>query len=306
MTANRWFDCRMAVCALLGLLLAGMLALAELGEQDIIRFGLVTDIHAHDIDSPTEGKWMSHTEERINIFVTAMNEWEPDFVIELGDFINGWVVLGAEPGDPARIPDILAWAAELFSQLDSPAFHVIGNHDLYNLDKAQYLDILDMETTYYSFHVGAYHFIVLDVQFAEDGSDLANTFIGVTGFLPEPQFEWLRTQLASSERPTIVFVHQMLDDFIEQWGRPTVINQLELRQLFADDGDVIAVFQGHAHDNFHNIIDGIHYVTFEAMVDHDTPPTWAQITLDHGAGKIIIEGFGAQTSYQLFYSGGQQ
>lgn len=292
---------RMRDCALLGLLLFGLFTLSGFGADYIVRFGLITDVHAHDLDSPLEGKWMSHTEERLSAFTTAMNEWGPDFVIELGDFINGWVVLGADPGDPARIPDVLAWANGSYEQFDGPAYHVIGNHDLYNLDKAQYLDALSIDVTYYSFDVGAYHFIVLDVQYAEDGADLAHTYTGVAGFVPQPEFDWLRSDLETSNQPTIIFVHQMLDDFIEEWGRPTVINQLELQQLFAEDGDVIAVFQGHDHANVHNVIDGIHYVTFEAMVDQNTPPTWARISLDPDSRSIVIQGVGVQASYELSY-----
>jgi len=305
MKAKQRFGCRIRNSALLALLLLLAIPCLTFAADDVVRFGLIADVHAHDLDSPLEGKWMSHTEERLTAFTTAMNEWEPDFVIELGDFVNGWVVLGAEPGDPARIPDILAWADGLYDQFDGPAYHVIGNHDVYNLDKTQYLDILGIDATYYSFDVEDYHFIVLDVQYAEDGSDLAHTYTGVAGFVPEIELDWLKANLQASEQPTLVFVHQMLDDFIEEWGRATVINQLELQQLFAEDGDVIAVFQGHDHENVHNVIDGIHYVTFEAMVDQYTPPTWARISLDPASQSIVIEGFGVQASYELAYSGRQ-
>lgn len=301
MSATPRLGNRMCDCVLLSLLVLGLFTLSGFGAEDIVRFGLITDTHAHDLDSPLEGKWMSHTEERLSAFITAMNEWAPDFVIELGDFINGWVVLGADPGDPARIPDILTWADELYDQFDGPAYHVIGNHDLYNLDKSQYLNVLEMDTMYYSFDAGSYHFIVIDVQYAEDGSNLAHTYTGVAGFVPEPEFEWLRVDLKAAERPTIVFVHQMLDDFIEEWGRATVLNQIALQQLFAADGDVIAVFQGHDHANVHNVIDGIHYVTFEALVDQETPPSWASITLDTLAQTITIAGTGDQASYVLEY-----
>jgi len=301
MSATRHLGNRMRNCALLSLLLFGLFTLPGFGADNIVHIGLITDTHAHDLDSPLEGKWMSHTEERLSAFTTAMNEWGPDFVIELGDFINGWVVLGADPGDPARIPDILAWANELYNQFDGPAHHVIGNHDLYNLDKTRYLNALGSDATYYSFDVEGYHFVVLDVQYAEDGADLAHTYTGVAGFVPQPEFDWLRSDLETSNQPTIIFVHQMLDDFIEEWGRPTVINQLELQQLFAEDGDVIAVFQGHDHANLHNVIDGIHYVTFEAMVDQNTPPTWARISLDPDSRSIVIEGVGVQASYELSY-----
>ncbi|MBE0636047.1 metallophosphoesterase [Candidatus Bipolaricaulota bacterium] len=254
---------------------------------------------------PLEGKWMSHTQDRLSAFTVAMNEWAPNFIIELGDFINGWVVLGADPGDPARISDILAWADGLYDQFDGPSYHVIGNHDLYNLNKAQYLSILEMEATSYSFDVGGYHFVVLDVQHAADGSDLANTYTGVAGFVPDSEFEWLQADLASTDLPTIVCVHQPLDESagdIEAWGRATVLNQDALRDLFVEDGDVIAVLQGHEHTNGHQVLDGIFYITFEAMVDQNTPTTWAQVTLDPLARSLVIDGIGVQESYQLTYS----
>ena len=269
--------------------------------SEVVRFGLIADVHAHDTDSPLEGKLMTHTEERLAAFTAAMNAWAPDFVVELGDFVNGWVVLGADPGDPARIPEILAWADGLYAAFDGPRYHVIGNHDVYNLDKEQYRSILGITSTYYSFDVGAYHFVVLDVQFAEDGSDLAHTYTGVAGFVPEPELDWLRGDLAASDRPTVVFVHQMLDVYIEAWGRALVANQPEVQAVLAQDGDVIAVFQGHDHDNVHNEIEGIHYVTFEALVDQGTPPSWARISLDPSARTIVIVGEGDQADYVLGY-----
>jgi hypothetical protein len=286
--------------AVLGTVLAAVLP-AVGDEPGAVRFGLIADVHAHDTDSPLEGKWMTHTEERLTAFTNAMNAWGSDFVIELGDFVNGWVVLGADPGDPARIPDVLAWADGLYATFEGPRYHVIGNHDVYNLDKDQYKATLGVDSTFYSFDVGAFHFVVLDVQFAEDGTDLAHTYTGVGGFVPAAELDWLRGDLAGSDAPTIVCVHQMLDQYIEEWGRALVLNQPEIQAVLAEDGDVIAVFQGHDHDNVYHLIDGIHYVTFEALVDQGTPPSWASITLDPSARTITIIGVGDQASYVLEY-----
>ncbi len=288
-------SCAIALLVLLSWIHAGY------AESELVRFGLFADLHAHDTDSPLEGKWMTHTEERLLAFTSAMNSWGADFVIELGDFVNGWVVLGADPGDPARIPDILAWADALCATFAGPRYHVIGNHDVYNLDKEQYKAILGVDATTFSFDAGAYHFIVLDVQYAVDGSDLAHTYTGIGGFLPADKLDWLRENLAASDQPTILFVHQMLDRYIEQWGRPLVANQPEIQAALSNDGDVIAVFQGHDHSNAYQEIDGIHYVTFEALVDQDTSPSWAQIVLDPSKRTISITGVGDQSSYVLEY-----
>ena len=123
----------------------------------------------------------------------------------------------------------------------------------------------------------------------------------MAGFVPPAELAWLEADLAASDAPTVVFVHQMLDDFIAEWGRPTVLNQDEVRAMLAADGDVIAVFQGHDHANAHRVIDGIHYVTFEALVDQGGPPSWASVTIDTVAGAIHIVGAGDQASYKLSY-----
>jgi len=290
----------------IGILAAGAVSPLSCGADDgVVRFGLIADLHAHDIDSPVEGKWMTNTEERLGAFVDAMNAWPADFVIELGDFVNGWVVLGTLPGDEGRIPDILAWADSLYGRFDGPRHHVIGNHDVYNLTKEEYLDRIPAEETYYSFDVGAYHFIILDVQFSADGAPLANTYTRVSGHVPEAQMEWLADDLASSSSPTIVFVHQMLDDPGVSWGGLLISNQDEVRALLASDPDVVAVFQGHDHDNVYNELDGIHYVRFEALVDQGTPPSWAAITLDPVQRTIVIDGVGEQASYRLPYPAGE-
>jgi hypothetical protein len=177
----------------------------------LVTFGLFTDLHAHDRDSPLDGKWMTHTEERLAAFTDSMNARAVDFVVQLGDFINGWLVLGADPGDPERVPSLLAWADALYGAFDGPRYHVLGNHDLFNLDKAEVRSILGLDSTYYSFDAGPFHFVALDVQYAQDGADLANTFSGVGGFVPDAELAWLRQDLAANrDRPTVVFVHQML------------------------------------------------------------------------------------------------
>ena len=264
-----------------------------------VRFAVLTDLHAHDLDSPLEGKWMSHTAERIGLFVDSAHAAAVDFVIELGDFVNGWVVLGVDPGSPDRIPAILAWADGLLAEFDGPRYHVIGNHDLYNLDKTQYRTALGMAATTYSFDAGGVHFIAIDVQFDEAGTDLAHTYTGVAGFLPESNLAWLRRDLATSDCPTVVFVHQRLDSFVEEWNRPLIANAEEIRALLAADGDVVLVLQGHAHTNDLSILGGIPYVTLEALVDQDTPPSWAIVVIDSEMRSIEIRGEGEQQDYDF-------
>jgi len=289
---------------LLILLLAALSlgAFAEPSEQTgLLQIGIVTDVHAHDLDSPLEGKLMASYPERLGAFINAMNAWPADLVIELGDFVNGWVVLGIEPGNPYRIPQILEEAEAIYSRFDGPRYHVIGNHDVYNLSKEEYLERVNITSTYYSFDAGAYHVVILDVQYDEGGNDLAYTYTGVRGFVPKTEMEWLQEDLAGTDRPTIVCVHQMLDTEPTEAGWTLIGNAVEVRALLAESGVVIAVFQGHDHANRYSLIDGIHYITFKALVDQGTPPSWAYVTLDTTMRTILIEGEGDQANRELQY-----
>ncbi|MCK4393253.1 metallophosphoesterase [Candidatus Bipolaricaulota bacterium] len=299
MVQSRWLTFLITGVSLFVLFVAALAE--EPNSPDVTRIGIFADLHAHDADSPLEGKTMTNYPQRLSAFVEAMNAWPADFVIELGDFVNGWVVLGANLGDPYRIPQILEEAEAIYARFDGPRYHVIGNHDVYNLSKEEYLERVNITSTYYSFNAGAYHFVVLDVQYDEEGNDLAYTYTGVRGFLPQVELDWLREDLSSTDDPTIVCVHQMLDTEPTQAGWTLIGNNKEVQGVLAESGVVIAVFQGHDHANRYSLIDGIHYITFEALVDEGAPPSWAKVTLDQVSRTIEIEGEGDQAYWHLEY-----
>lgn len=274
-------------------------------DRELVRIGIVTDVHAHDTEAPVEHKVMTNYAERLGAFVDAMNVWPADGVIELGDFVNGAFVLGADYGDPTRIPQILDDALDVFSGLESPTHYVLGNHDLYDLSKETFLAAVERDARYYSFDLGGFHFVILDAEYNDPaGDDYDHVFMRVKCRIPQHELDWLTDDLAQTDLPTIVSVHQPLDsEFDPNAGGPPVVNNAEVRQLLSESGVVIAVFQGHDHENRHREIDGIHYVTFAAMVDHTepTPPTWAQVTLDLAARTIRIEGVGLQSDWELSF-----
>jgi 3',5'-cyclic AMP phosphodiesterase CpdA len=269
-----------------------------------LRIGIFADLHAHDTDSPLDRFLMVDWAERLQACVDAMNAWPADLMIELGDFINGRFVLGAELGDPERIPAILSAVDAVYAAFDGPRYYVLGNHDVGDLTKAEFLEHVGAEATTSSFDVGGVHVVLLDAQYREDGSDRGREFWYMTGFIPEHVLDWLRDDLASSELPTIVCLHQRLDlEFEIRHGGPEVLNHEEVRELLVGDGDVIAVFQGHDHGGGYSYVDGIHYVTFTALIGRigGKPPTWAYVTLDPTVRTIEIVGEGEQQDLLLNY-----
>lgn len=270
-----------------------------------VRISLFTDSHVHDVDSPVEGKVMTNYAERLSAFVDAANAWPADFAIELGDLINGAFVMGPGYGDPTRIPSILDLALASLEGLEPPMHFVLGNHDLYDMSKAAFLTAVGQDEAYYSFDFGGFHFVILDAEYNDpDESDYDHVFMRVKCRIPVHEIAWLADDLAQTNLPTVVFVHQPLDAaFDANAGGPPVVNNLEVRQILSDSGVVIAVFQGHVHENVYAQIDGIHYVTCAAMVDHTVPgpATWSQVSLDLETRMILVEGIGLQESYELTF-----
>ena len=295
--------------ALLGAcLLAALLGLAVTAQEQAgsgpLRIGVFTDLHAHDTDSPGEKKVMTNYAERLSAFVEAMNAWPADVAIELGDFVNGKFVLGAPLGSPERIPGILAAAEALFAGFKGPRYYVVGNHDVYDLSKEEFLAGSGAPWTYGSFDAKGYHLVVLDAQYTTKDVPLGRATWVVQGWIPQVELDWLRADLAATKKPTIVCVHQRLDGALEGWTKkPQVLNADVVRGVLESSGVVIAVLQGHDHENAHVEINGIHYVTFQALVDHagGTPPSWAKVTFDPAARTISIDGEGDQADWQFAY-----
>ncbi len=276
----------------------------ETSSTEPLRVGIFADFHAHNANNPVERLVMVNYRERLSACVDAMNAWPADLMIQLGDYVNGTFVLGAVPGDPACIPGILEDAESIYAQFNGPRYHVIGNHDVQDLSKEEFLERVTMTATYYSFDAGAYHFVVLDAQYNRQDEDCSHVFYIVQGNVPSFQLDWLRDDLAATDRPTIICVHQRLDvEYDFRSGGPEIYNAEEVKALLEESGKVIAVFQGHDHDGAYSHIGDIHYVTFRALIDRaePTPPSWATVTLDPVKRTITIEGAGEQVDYRLDY-----
>ncbi|MCK4356103.1 metallophosphoesterase, partial [Candidatus Bipolaricaulota bacterium] len=135
------------------------------------------------------------------------------------------------------------------------------------------------------------------------GEDLSHTFWVVQGNIPQDELDWLRDDLAVTSKPTIVCVHQPLDvDFDMLSGGPAIFNNEAVKTVLEESGVVIAVFQGHDHENNYTLINEIHYLTFEALVnEEERVPSWAYVTLDPVARTITITGEGEQADWELPY-----
>jgi predicted phosphodiesterase len=232
-----------------------------------VRFGMVTDIHYADAN--TKGtRYYRHSLDKLTECVQLLNEQKVDFLIELGDF--------KDQNTPPQEAKTLAYLQEVekgLQQFSGPIYHVLGNHDVDSISKAQFLAHVtntdqDRSRTYYSFDRGGIHFVVLDANYQSNGSDYDHgNFDWTDTNIPSQELAWLEQDLAASPQPTIVCIHQLLDGK----GDVYVNNAAAVRQILQKSGNVLAVFQGHHHAGSLQSIEDIHYYTLKATVEGPAP-----------------------------------
>ena len=254
----------------------------------MVRIGLVTDLHYAD-KPPAGSRHYRETPDKLAEAAAQFSGNKPDFIVELGDFIDAADSVDAELGYLKRIH-------KEFLPICGQRHHVLGNHCVYTLNKREFLDVVEQPKSYYSFDVGEFHFIVLDSCFRSDGMPYGRkNFEWTDPNIPAAEVEWLTADLNSTTKKTVVFAHQRLD-VSNHYG---VKNAEIVRKVFEESGRVLAVFQGHSHKNDHNEIGGIHYCTLVAMVEGSGADNNAfsmmQIATD---GTIQIEGFRKQANYR--------
>ncbi len=228
------------------LVLSGSLCLLSLAAQSAtdakLKFGIISDIH-HDI--------MHDGPKRLNDFLEDAKKNNVDFIIDLGDF--------------CFVKDENRNMVELWNSFPGEKYHVLGNHDMDNCTKEEYMNFMGIEKRYYSFDKDDFHFIVLDANnlYADNvftPYSYGNFYVDMSKreFIDDEQIDWLKKDLQSTDKICIIFSHQCLEN--------TVGNREDIRRILEDENQkagfnkVVAAFSGHDHTNYEKVINGIVYV----------------------------------------------
>lgn len=236
--------------------------------RDSIRFGLITDLHFADRDTPDgSSRYYRESLQKLAECITVMNREKVDFLIQLGDF--------KDQNDPPVESETLEYLKTISHELnrfDGPTYHVLGNHDHDSISKQQFLDGVTISginppQSYYSFDRKNFHFVVLDANYTSSGEEYDHgNFDWKDSNIPRAQLDWLHQDLSRTQKPTIVFVHQRLD---EKEGNASycVRNAAAVRNILEEAGNVILVIQGHYHPGDMSTINDIVYYTLPAAVE---------------------------------------
>lgn len=252
-----------------------------------LEVGLVTDLHY--ADKPAAGS--RHYRDTIDKLSEAAEQFgthQPEFIVELGDFIDAAESVDTELGYLKRIN-------REFTAICKQRHYVLGNHCVHTLTKQEFLDGVEQKKSYYSFDAGNFHFVVLDSCFRSDGEAYGRkNFEWTDPNIHAAELAWLKADLETTSKKTIVFAHQRLD-VSNHYG---VKNAPAVRQVLEASEKVLAVFQGHSHKNDHHDIGGIHYCTLVAMVEGSGADNNGYSVMSLAPnGTIQISGFRKQRDY---------
>lgn len=237
---------------------------------------------------------------KLEYAVEDLNNQQLDAVIHLGDFID-------------QDFDSFGRLLNITQKLKIPIFHVLGNHDFSVEDKfkAKITDTLDMPARYYTFDLHEWRFIALDgndvstyawpldsAQYAKNMELYKTEYKGRkrwNGALGNQQLQWLKKQLekATEDKKKVVLLNHFPifpENMHNLWNAESVLAVIRPFNV------VKAWFNGHNHDGNYAETEGIHFITFHAMLD--TPET-AYSLVSFSETKIQIKGQGRQPSMEL-------
>lgn len=277
-----------------------------------LRLAVITDIQYADKPDqviPYIGTTRQYGKalEKLADAVKNINQKNVMSTIHLGDIIDG---NSTDKLTNADLHNVI----ETLQPLKNGVWHVIGNHCLAG-GKGTLMDALKLKKGYYAKYLEGWTVIVIDtvdVSVATDDAEnkrLAEEYLKThkdeqnahdwNGGLSPAQKEWLRSELRTAKnagQKVVVCGHipVMCHDTQEH----VIYESEDVHQIFLNGG-VKAYFAGHYHGGDYTQRDGIHYLTFESIIDSSEKGSWGVIELNRH--EIVLEGHGDMKSRTLTF-----
>ena len=204
--------------------------------------------------------------------VVEVNLFNPDFVICVGDLVEGY------EQDPAKLATEWDEMDGIVARFRAPFFYCPGNHDVQgpatnDLMLATYVKRHGVDgRSYYSFNYRGCHFVVLNTPTASDRPEFAREMLA-----------WLGKDLssASDARHLFVFYHYPLWDEQKLWP---------LLKAMLPRGKT-TIFNGHWHGMDYRDADGIPTYVLPATgaeVGANEQRSFAQVSVSEGTPRIAL------------------
>lgn len=255
-------------------------------------FGVIADCQCGSLNCNSIPK----LQEAVNYFNTT----DITFCVHLGDFImNGF----------ENYPSV----QPIYESLYAPHYYVLGNHewDIPNAEKPGLINMLGMPDYYYDIKVNNFRFIFIESselaffnevahpELISERDSIYNIYGGSQGCggISQNQLAYIDATIALAEindENVVLFGHHPV---YPPSSNRNVWNDVELITILEKYSNVVAYMNGHKHEGGYDVKNGIHYVTFKAMLSHTNSYSLIEVVED----TLKIKGLGEADNYALTF-----
>jgi hypothetical protein len=248
-------------------------------EQPQFSFGLVSDVQYADKDNAI-GRAYRASAAKLGECVNWWNRMPVVFVMQLGDFVDS--------GPMSNLETI----SSVMGRVHVPVRSVLGNHEFFT-DRNVVMNRLKMPAAYYTFSQNNWQFVVLDGMnvsaaggwpesdpHAILGREILERLTSShainakrwNGAIGAEQRNWLShvlTKANNHHQRSLVFCHMPT---LAASCRPVHLlwDHDKVLQILQSSPSVAAYLNGHDHKGGYAESNHIHYVTFPALVEHES------------------------------------
>lgn len=274
---------------------------AEIGEQPLLSFGLITDVQYADAEPEGERHYRESIP-KLKVAVAWLAKKKLPFTLHLGDLID-------------RDFTAFATVMPLLDGLGHPVRHLLGNHDYDVADgeKGRVVSTIGMPRDYYQFSQSGLRVVMLDTndlstykypqgspqdleseillkKLTEEKHNSAKPW---NGGVSEVQLQWLDGELAAAdlakERVILCGHHPLLPgDGLQAWNCDGVLAVIDRHPC------VMAYLNGHNHAGAEVLRHGIPYITFKSVLHEPGVNSFSAIHVFEN--RLEIEGNGREAS----------
>lgn len=227
--------------------------------KSIMKIGIFTDSHYSSAEITCGNRYNSASLSKIREAYQSFKRENCDMVVSLGDLID------CENEHDREIKNLVQ-ISRIIKESGIPTVAVMGNHDAFTFTEDEYYDILGRDCRPYSRNIGGKNMVFLDTCYFQDGSrykpgdsDWTDTYF--------PDMEGLQREISQMSGDIYIFMHQNIDPSLPEEYR--VSNAEAIRHMIERNGNVRGVYQGHYHKGNRLELNGISYVTFQAMCSYE-------------------------------------
>ena len=203
-------------------------------------------------------------------------EFHPDLVVGGGDYVES---SGVKPETAKRQ---LREVNDIFKRLEAPRVYALGNHDMRSLSKEEVMEILEINSPHSVTDLSDFRVVVFDTNFNKADDSPRSRQQYAEGYVSARELRWLEAAI-TTDRPTLVFSHHSPITAYNVDGAlaRNIVNEDMVRAVLERHKNVVAMISGHTPRPQYQVVNGVHYLIGDTLVNEEGLGAFAAISLEY-------------------------